>query len=39
VLLCLTMKTTPEYAAARAEAIEAERAKLRAKRDADQLHE
>jgi hypothetical protein len=29
VLLCLTMKTTPEYAAARAEAIEAERRKLR----------
>lgn len=29
VLLCLTMKTTPAAAAARAEAIEAERAKLR----------
>lgn len=33
VLLCLTMKDTPQHAAARAEAIEAERAKLRASRD------
>lgn len=30
VLLCLTMKPTVEYAAARAEAIEAERARIRA---------
>lgn len=29
ILLCLTMKTTPVAAASRAEAIEAERAKLR----------
>lgn len=29
VLLCLTMKDTPAHAAARAEAIEAERRKLR----------
>ena len=33
VLLCLTMKTTPEYAAARAEAIEAERRRLRGETD------
>ena len=30
LLLCLTMKTTPAAAAARAEAIEVERARLRA---------
>ncbi len=34
LLLCLIMKTTPAVAAARLEAIEAERAKLRAQRDA-----
>lgn len=33
VLLCLTMKATPAYAAARAEAIEAEREQIRAQRD------
>ena len=33
VLLCLTMKPTPAFAAARAEAIEAERARIREQRD------
>jgi uncharacterized protein YqgC (DUF456 family) len=33
VILALALKSTPAYAAARAEAIEAERAKLRAERD------
>lgn len=34
LLLCLTMKTTPAHAAAQAEAVDAERAKLRAQREA-----
>lgn len=33
LLLCLTMKDTPEHAAMRAEAIEAERRKLRGEPD------
>lgn len=33
VLLCLTMKPTAAYAAARAEEIEAERERIRAQRD------
>jgi hypothetical protein len=33
VLLCLTMKATPAVAAARLEAIEAERARIRAERE------